>query len=47
MTPRDVIDYPLPSFLYFAYPVLRIPLHLWRLVVYRGRAAPFPDARNM
>lgn len=36
----DVIRYPLPSYLHFLYPVLRLPLWLWRRARYRGHGAP-------
>jgi hypothetical protein len=34
----DVLTVPLPAWLGFLYPVLRIPLWLWRHSVYRGRS---------
>ena len=30
---RDVIDFPLPAFLHFLYPLVRLPLWLWRRAV--------------
>jgi hypothetical protein len=37
---RDVIDLPLPGYLHFLYPLLRLPLWLWR------RAAVTQSGRN-
>ncbi|MGH7072693.1 MAG: nucleotidyltransferase domain-containing protein [Stellaceae bacterium] len=34
---EDVIGFRLPERLHFIYPVLRLPLWLWRRIIYRGR----------
>jgi hypothetical protein len=46
-SPRDIVDYPLPRFLYFASPLLRVPLYAWRLILNWGRGGPSHGSRKM